>query len=1271
MAPSDQENRTTPAEAAASAAGESDLRERIARLETELAEARETARLKAAEAQGYYRAMFLENTAPKLLIDPDSGRIADANPAALAFYGYSLEAIRECRIQDINTLDADSVRAERERARVEERRYFRFRHRLASGEIRDVEVYSGPVAIHGRTYLHSIIHDVTDAVRYRERLERYKTIFDTLPVGIYANGPDDAEHFTEINPAMARIFEADSPEALLGHPTSALYQDPDEREAFVRELMDEGVVHGRELRLETLKGRPIQAAITARARRTARGRVVFEGVVEDITERKRVEARLHESEQRYRSIITAMAEGVVFHDASGVIVDANPAAREILGLSDDELRGRHSRDPRWESVRADGSPFPGDQHPAMVSLRTGEEVRGVVMGLRHPEHDLRWISINAEPLFDEGASRPYAVVATFADITARKQAEDALREKEAQYRDLVENHPQFVERYRPDTTVLFVNRALAETVGVSVEQVVGRRWIDLVPAAEREAIRRHLREDYTPEQPVGSFENTVTDAEGRECWVRWTNRAFFDAAGEILEFQSVGIDITERRELEQARRRLIDILEASPDFISMADADGRVTYVNRGGRRLVGLPEKGPLDAGGLGERTAGEWAHPGWARRLVSEEGVPTALREGHWEGETALIDVHGTEIPVSQLILAHRDDDGRVRRLSTVMRDISRHKQLEQTLQRRQRILGQLQTITGDPESSLEDKVRDLLHLGARVFGLPLGILSRVRGRDYLVRQAVSPDGSLAAGQHFDLGLTYCVHTLAAGGPTGFHHAGESEIRDHPCYLSQGLEAYLGVPVYVGDAVYGTLNFSAPEAREPFGDFEWNLLRLMGQWVSYELSREAGQQALENERNLFIGGPTVVLQWEWAEGWPVAYVSPNVGKVFGHRPLDLMGQSFFDWVHPDDREAMAAATRRLEASGGEGVEREYRLQTPAGEYRWVYDFAVPDREADGSIGRLRGYLIDITERRALEAEQRLLATAFQTGQALMITDAEGHIERVNRAFSQLTGYPAEEAVGRRPTFLGSGRHGRAFYRELWASLEEDGHWEGEIWNRRRCGEVFPQWESISAVRDERGRLEHYVAVFHDISEQKRLERELQHLATHDRLTGIFNRARLYELLEAAAVAFERYGTPFSIVMFDVDHFKAVNDQHGHHAGDAVLVELARRVSGLLRLPDQFGRWGGEEFLVVASHTDREGGRRLAERIRRAVAEEPFPRVGTVTVSLGVAEMAAGSDVAELEEAADTALYAAKAAGRNRVEVAAGGGPLPELPGPPGEEER
>jgi diguanylate cyclase (GGDEF)-like protein/PAS domain S-box-containing protein len=297
--------------------------------------------------------------------------------------------------------------------------------------------------------------------------------------------------------------------------------------------------------------------------------------------------------------------------------------------------------------------------------------------------------------------------------------------------------------------------------------------------------------------------------------------------------------------------------------------------------------------------------------------------------------------------------------------------------------------------------------------------------------------------------------------------------------------------------------------------------------------------------------------------------------------------------------------------------------------------------------IGRTLRYAI---ERQRSASELRLMAAAFESGQAILITDVEGRIQRVNDAFTRITGYSEGEVVGRNPSILQSGQHDRAFYERLWGELRVHDHWEGEIWNRRRNGNIYPEWESITAVRNEWGQVEHYVAVFHDISEQKRLEAELEREASTDRLTGACNRLRFDTELESALARFHRYGTETALIMFDMDHFKWFNDTRGHDAGDRVLREVTERVANAIREPDTLARWGGEEFTLILPETDAEGARDLAERLRRAVGDEPVADAGHVTISLGVTRMGAGDDADSLLKRLDNALYRAKELGRNTV---------------------
>jgi diguanylate cyclase (GGDEF)-like protein/PAS domain S-box-containing protein len=203
---------------------------------------------------------------------------------------------------------------------------------------------------------------------------------------------------------------------------------------------------------------------------------------------------------------------------------------------------------------------------------------------------------------------------------------------------------------------------------------------------------------------------------------------------------------------------------------------------------------------------------------------------------------------------------------------------------------------------------------------------------------------------------------------------------------------------------------------------------------------------------------------------------------------------------------------------------------------------------------------------------------------EGILITDRDGLIVAVNPAFTEITGFTAEEMIGSNPSVLSSGRHDPAFYRAMWEALTTTGYWQGEIWNRRKSGEVYPEWLAISAVPDEQGRLVNYIGVFSDVTGRKAAEEHIEFLALHDPLTRLPNRKLLLERLDSAVAAARRAGRRVGLLFVDLDDFKTINDSLGHLAGDEVLQQVADRLRCCVREADTLARFGGDEFMVVAS---------------------------------------------------------------------------------------
>jgi diguanylate cyclase (GGDEF)-like protein/PAS domain S-box-containing protein len=300
-----------------------------------------------------------------------------------------------------------------------------------------------------------------------------------------------------------------------------------------------------------------------------------------------------------------------------------------------------------------------------------------------------------------------------------------------------------------------------------------------------------------------------------------------------------------------------------------------------------------------------------------------------------------------------------------------------------------------------------------------------------------------------------------------------------------------------------------------------------------------------------------------------------------------------------------------------------------------------------------------DITERKRTEDELRLAAIAFESQTGIVVTDARGVIVRVNGAFSRISGYSAEEAVGRTPAMLGSGRQGKAFYEQMWTTLGETGSWQGEIWNRRKDGTLYAEWLTISCVRARDGSLSHYVGHFSDITQKKEADAEIHRLAYYDPLTRLPNRRLLHERVAHALVGCARTRQHGALMFLDLDHFKNLNDSRGHDVGDQLLVDAARRIQASVRTGDTVARIGGDEFVVMlegvgvedkeaAVHTDL-----IGEKIRCALAE-PYPLDGQAfhcSASIGAVLFSGGSETVEsLLRQADMAMYKAKSAGRNAL---------------------
>ena len=361
------------------------------------------------------------------------------------------------------------------------------------------------------------------------------------------------------------------------------------------------------------------------------------------------------------------------------------------------------------------------------------------------------------------------------------------------------------------------------------------------------------------------------------------------------------------------------------------------------------------------------------------------------------------------------------------------------------------------------------------------------------------------------------------------------------------------------------------------------------------------------------------------------------------------------FKWTHrlqTKDRARVIAALRQALAGSAPFAEN-LRLQCFDGQVRWFMARGQRHLDARGRPERFSGVLTDISDQRKAQERQRLAATVVDnTVEGVMVTDAQSRILSVNAAVTRLLGYSESELLGATPRLFKSHRHDKAFYDALWNSVNRTGRWQGEIWNRRKSGEVFPEHMSLSAVRDDTGSVTHYVCMFTDISEARAQQQRLAFLSRNDPLTGLCNRTWFAEQVDQAVQQAADKGEMLAVVLLNLDRFKDVNDSYGHAVGDQVLRHIAQQVQSALRPGDVLGRLAGDEMAVLARHMrSAEGAAAVARQLIAAVAvpwrsPEGFAVVAGVSVGICMYPEHAASGQALLQ-GAHSAVYGAKAQGR------------------------
>ena len=387
--------------------------------------------------------------------------------------------------------------------------------------------------------------------------------------------------------------------------------------------------------------------------------------------------------------------------------------------------------------------------------------------------------------------------------------------------------------------------------------------------------------------------------------------------------------------------------------------------------------------------------------------------------------------------------------------------------------------------------------------------------------------------------------------------------------------------------------------------------------------------------------------------KGW--LEVNDALCRMLGYSREELMRMNWAELTHPDDLYENLKLYERILSGEIDSYTIENRLIRKDGEAIHVHRTQQAIRKPDGSIDYIVAIVEDITVRKHAEDELQLASMVYNnSSEAMMITDEKNRIIAINPAFTKITGYTMDDVSGQNPGLLKSGKHDEDFYRNLWNEVKMRGSWHGQIWNRRKSGDIYPEWLTINTIQNPDDSVHRHVALFSDITDKLRTDELIWRQANFDLLTNLPNRRMFHDRLEQEIKKAHRGKSRIALLFIDLDHFKEINDTLGHHMGDKLLIEAAQRIASCVRESDTVARLGGDEFTIVLSEfPDGIHVEKIAQLLLEKLAS-PF-LLGTepayVSASIGITFFP--DDALNLEQLlrnADQAMYMAKNAGRNRL---------------------
>lgn len=782
--------------------------------------------------------------------------------------------------------------------------------------------------------------------------------------------------------------------------------------------------------------------------------------------------------------------------------------------------------------------------------------------------------------------------------------------------DILENVEAYIYLKDTEGKYLFANKPVRELFGATMEEIVGQGDEKFFDDATVNMICANDHEVLVHGKILRTEDTNRNLKDGTSATYLSVKLPLRNAAGEIYALCGISTDITARKQAEEqlaeSEARLRTIIENEPECIKVVDKTGKLRQMNQAGLEMIEADSLAQVLGLSVYEVITPPYrdAFVELHQRVIAGERMRMEFEIQGLKGGRRWLETHA--VPMN--------DNGEAVHLA-VTRDITDRKAVENALR------------------YSEQRFRDVSEAAGEY-------LWEIDAN--MVYTYVSPRSTEVKG--------YTPNELLGHTPMEFMPAEDIEpvaqivntaIANKASFKLQHRDITRS-----GEVLWEEVN------GVPIYDAQGHVVGLRGTGLNITDRKRAEDALRYSEQRLSIaleGSGDCVWDWDLLSNQVV--LSKGGAAMFGFAD-DEISTDMAEWqkrVHWDDVPRLFADIRSFFHARIDKYASEYRVRCKDGSWKWILMRGmVAHRNEQGRVTRMIGTHADLTTRKLAEEKLQLAGLVYENStEAMMITDGDNRILGINPAFTHTTGYALEEVLGKTPSFLNSGRQGPEFYRDMWQAIKTTGHWQGEMWNRRKDGEIYVEWQTINTIFNDDGTPHRHVALFSDITQKKANEELIWKQANFDALTGLPNRRMFHDRLAQELKKSARAGLPLALMFIDLDHFKEVNDTLGHDQGDLLLIEASKRIRDCVRESDTVARLGGDEFTVILPVLEDVGSvDRIAQSIIEKLTCSFLLGKESVFVSASIGITLYPGDAAEIEtllKNADQAMYVAKNAGRNR----------------------